>query len=486
MQYGAQDVCFGSGGSEVPCRVFPFITMSPALARKVPWSSPAEFIGLFDLLFSSADPLASQPIALNHLYAWSIRSPSSLPPAIEATHALLSLILPPTPNVQQQRLGLAMALSRLVNSLVDPLQKGMYARSISQIAAELGLPLALVQLRHRATHEDLPSLTILLQSANLALDWLYTHYWLPRLNDIEGKGHLKLETIGLLEGLLISFKRARKRAILDTTQVDFLQFLPQIDHWIGAAARELSGDGSQSRLAEDDGQADHRPLVALCSVLVERQVLVPQAVKKRCQSSKDPLPEPLKDLYEPLIDHLAQSHPQVFIRSLVMSLLDTLSALPDGTSTSKQADATYYNTCASWLVYLLLRADGGPIGPEALRILLIKPNQYTLSVVERLKEAKQSDWYDEKTLSPLIDLLQKTRDDQRNDMDEGCMSEEPIEDRIAAMKQRWECLVAKDEEPVVQEGSSWNLVPEANWVPCPIGCLPDRTVPDLYKSLLFS
>jgi hypothetical protein len=110
----------------------------------------------------------------------------------------------------------------------------------------------------------------------------------------------------------------------------------------------------------------------------------------------------------------------------------------------------------------------------------------TLSVVERLKEAKESDWYDEKTLSPLIDLLHKTRDDQRNDMDEGGMSEEPIEDRIAAMKQRWECLVAKDEEPVVQEGSSWNLVPEAVWAPCPIGCLPDRTVPDLYKSLMFS
>ncbi|WAQ88154.1 hypothetical protein PtA15_18A242 [Puccinia triticina] len=456
--------------------------MSPSLARKVPWSSPAEFIGVFDLLFSAADPLASQPVALNHLYAWSIRSPSSLPPAIEATHALLSLILPPAPNVQQQRLGLAMALSRLVNSLVDPLQKGMYARSISQIASELGLPLALVQLRHRATHEDLPSLTILLESANLALDWLYTHYWLPRLNDIEGTGQLKQQTTSSLEGLLISFKRARKAAILDNTQTDFLQLLPQIDRWIGAASREISGDGSQSRLAEEFGQADHRPLAALCSILAQPQMLVPQSVKKRCQSLKDPLPEPLKELYEPLIDHLVQSYPQLFIQSLIITLLDILSAIPEEASKSKHGDSTYYYTCAAWLVYLLLRPDGALVGPEALRSLLIKPNQYTLSVVERLKEANQSDWFVDTTLSPLIDLLQKTQEDRQKIAHDGAQPDELIETRIAAMKQRWQCLVAKDDEVIVEGGSAWSLVPEANWVPCPIGCLPDRTVPDLYKS----
>lgn len=60
-----------------------------------------------------------------------------------------------------------MALTRLVNSLVDPLQTGLYARSISQIASELGLPLNFVQLRHRATHEDLPSHSNLLESAKL-------------------------------------------------------------------------------------------------------------------------------------------------------------------------------------------------------------------------------------------------------------------------------------------------------------------------------
>jgi ribosomal biogenesis protein LAS1 len=65
----------------------------------------------------------------------------------------------------------------MVNGLVDPLQVGAYARSISSIAAQLGLPSWLVELRHAATHEDLPSLELLRDAArevsmNIALDLL--------------------------------------------------------------------------------------------------------------------------------------------------------------------------------------------------------------------------------------------------------------------------------------------------------------------------
>ena len=53
----------------------------------------------------------------------------------------------------------------MVNGLVDPLQVGAYARSIASIASQLGLPLWLVELRHAATHEDLPSLELLREAA---------------------------------------------------------------------------------------------------------------------------------------------------------------------------------------------------------------------------------------------------------------------------------------------------------------------------------
>lgn len=63
------------------------------------------------------------------------------------------------------RQSYASALIRLVNGLVDPLQLGAYARSIASIASQLGLPLWLVELRHAATHEDLPSLELLREGA---------------------------------------------------------------------------------------------------------------------------------------------------------------------------------------------------------------------------------------------------------------------------------------------------------------------------------
>lgn len=143
--------------------------MSQTLSlKRVPWSNPIEFLQVFDLLFSTTNP---QPeIGLLHLHAWSLRSPSSLPPAIQSTHALLSLIILPDSDQQlgpTRRLALAMALTRLVNSLVDPLQTNMFARSIAELARQLDLPLSLVQLRHRSTHEDLPSEQVLLDSARI-------------------------------------------------------------------------------------------------------------------------------------------------------------------------------------------------------------------------------------------------------------------------------------------------------------------------------
>ena len=63
------------------------------------------------------------------------------------------------------RQSYATALIRLVNGLVDPLQSGTYARSILSIAAQIGLPAWLVELRHAATHEDLPSLELLRDGA---------------------------------------------------------------------------------------------------------------------------------------------------------------------------------------------------------------------------------------------------------------------------------------------------------------------------------
>lgn len=58
-----------------------------------------------------------------------------------------------------------MAMVRFVNSVVDAQQNGMFAQSIASIARRVGLPTWFVDLRHAATHEDLPSLQVLEDAA---------------------------------------------------------------------------------------------------------------------------------------------------------------------------------------------------------------------------------------------------------------------------------------------------------------------------------
>lgn len=45
------------------------------------------------------------------------------------------------------------------------------------IAKNIGLPATYVELRHQATHEELPSLPILRAAAQRALVWIWSFYW---------------------------------------------------------------------------------------------------------------------------------------------------------------------------------------------------------------------------------------------------------------------------------------------------------------------
>ena len=48
----------------------------------------------------------------------------------------------------------------------------MYAK-----AGELGLPAMFVDLRHEATHGEMPTLSVLRDADAKALGWLWEHYW---------------------------------------------------------------------------------------------------------------------------------------------------------------------------------------------------------------------------------------------------------------------------------------------------------------------
>ncbi|XWW96752.1 hypothetical protein V2A60_004732 [Cordyceps javanica] len=66
---------------------------------------------------------------------------------------------------------------RFVTGLLDGHQDKLRKQSMYSIAKVIGLPATFVELRHQATHEQLPSLAKLRPAAHMALDWIWDYYW---------------------------------------------------------------------------------------------------------------------------------------------------------------------------------------------------------------------------------------------------------------------------------------------------------------------
>ena len=67
--------------------------------------------------------------------------------------------------------------SSFVTGLLDMQQDKQRKMSMFSVAKTIGLPATFVELRHQATHEQLPSLARLRAAANKALAWIWDYYW---------------------------------------------------------------------------------------------------------------------------------------------------------------------------------------------------------------------------------------------------------------------------------------------------------------------
>eukprot|EP00977_Amphora_coffeiformis_P004604 scaffold992_cov175-Amphora_coffeaeformis.AAC.13 len=164
----------------------------------VPWKDVWEFQSVGEALLSAAssygEPEAagdnnfglSIPRALAIVEHWKHRV-ALLPHGVEATASLASVRWRDANNQEsflfsqtELRLAYAGAIIRAVNGLVDTLQQSRtVAMSISQLSVQLGLPTWLVDIRHEATHNQLPTLPVLRMGATTLLDYFGAAYWRP-------------------------------------------------------------------------------------------------------------------------------------------------------------------------------------------------------------------------------------------------------------------------------------------------------------------
>ncbi|KXN81109.1 Protein LAS1 [Leucoagaricus sp. SymC.cos] len=348
------------------------------LPRRVPWASASELDQVCAWIYTDEHDLVAKSLAVNRLSAWKNITP--LPHALESTLSLL-VVLQQDRNATANSLNslhlrhsYAAAIIRLVNGLVDPLQLGAYARSIASIASQLGLPHWLVELRHAATHEDLPSIEVLREAAHQSMSWLLHNYFLPTLNPASTpeRKALPLRPLGpILKQYRSVLKTITRDASLRTRYKQEVNTITRdIERWIseanvaaniavsevgwGTGGKELTVEALEGSRTEDIGPKEKWALEKFCDVLLEKGGLVPLSKKKRIfPEDKFWPPELSVSLWAPLLNHIQVLHAD-FPSTLCTHILSLL--LPDNTTGSPieaKNDPSYDICLARWVMWSL-------------------------------------------------------------------------------------------------------------------------------------
>lgn len=175
-------------------------------ATTTPWKDFWEFDcvgnGLLRALELKSDNLSSSDLqdiqnciseALGRCDVWRLRDPH-LPHAVESTASLASVIsqdrIQSTGKVSSTvlRLSYASAVLRTVNGLADVLQQQRaVAMSVAALCVQLGIPAWLVDVRHEATHQILPTISVLRRAAYSLLVYLRSVFWDPLNHGVYGQ-----------------------------------------------------------------------------------------------------------------------------------------------------------------------------------------------------------------------------------------------------------------------------------------------------------
>ncbi|KAG6009629.1 hypothetical protein E4U21_001693 [Claviceps maximensis] len=140
--------------------------------------------GLGDSGDSPETQWQSQRQAVARVSMWMQRG--NCPHMVESTALLTAAMLSDdglAGGVYAVRAAYSAAFSRFVTGLLDGHQDKQRKQSMYSIAKNIGLPATFVELRHQATHEQLPSLAKLRSAAKKALDWIWNYYWRHLANE---------------------------------------------------------------------------------------------------------------------------------------------------------------------------------------------------------------------------------------------------------------------------------------------------------------
>ncbi|XP_033120509.1 ribosomal biogenesis protein LAS1L-like [Anneissia japonica] len=346
--------------------------------RVVGWLDQEEWQYVYDNFYS--DDYELQKSALDRYAAWKSRVTTKIPLSIACTAGLVEagILEKQGANKECIRLAYAMALIRFVNMTTDRYQNKFFAQPVHVIAKEIGVPVWLVNLRHDATHSELPSLSILKTGVEFALSWLQTDYW-EKNEDTDSESEMD--------------PRAQLRQLLIRYQ--------QEQYMILQMGWSQSNDALVEVLADISEIIENEKAIHVFDILLQDGFLVPTeqqlqslAIETNINTKAAELPqipEKFVNLWQPLLQQLCQM-------KILHSILEPLCKELCKYKTPMMQSGAYL---LGWMRLFLEVADKNLCGIDCsqqsltiaptevdwhhlFNLCVESPNPYTCQIVQRL------------------------------------------------------------------------------------------------------
>ncbi|ORY97370.1 Las1-like-domain-containing protein [Syncephalastrum racemosum] len=472
----------------------PHSSISMRGAYFVPWTNRDELKQVFNWLYSDInDSPDLVQLGLNRVQAWQSRG--RLPHPIWSTAAFVQALMRDHARLlsgAELQLQYCMTIVRFVNGYVDRHSGFRYSAPVIVLARQVGLPDWFVDLRHAATHGELPTLPCLREAAHQALVWLLEKYWEREVKVVDSEA-APSNTDRTVKDLLNAYKDIRKTALKQQPAPRRTSELEQIMTQLGELANKTA-------------------LPDIIALLLHPGGLVPLGKSKRSKPESMTLPQSLSDLWTPLLQSLSVST-EAFSKKLISELLDVISCTSDlrknleldgpaeSEESTKQYEDSYLATAAAWLKYIVAdtRNDRQPrllrgiTFEDIIGMCLHNPNQYTKAVLMAMKEAdpllgEQIDAF--LVVLESMDAAEAKhgtagglQEDWDADMERVQKQLAEVESAIASFPDEHKKEEAAEDiaqmETDEMPGSTWMRLDETNWSPCPIGMLPGGVMPKL-------
>lgn len=208
-----------------------------------PWKDRQEVRDVFAELYSN--DMKHQNHAVDRIRAWESRALSRIPLAVETTAAMVKANIQyetaekPVGNSIRLREQYSMAIIRFVNLFTERSQQKAYALPVHVLASRMGVPAWIVDLRHEATHDSLPSLTELRAAADWCLQWLKTEFWEVQGQDQNSTYEEKFNNIQMVKDQLVIYMQRQFEGIAMDGSGPSKTFLEKLESLFSDVGEEI-------------------------------------------------------------------------------------------------------------------------------------------------------------------------------------------------------------------------------------------------------